>query len=97
MFALRDETSRINPTTPLPKCSGVLEDDDANPNALADAKRRWMNRTAAEILAARERIFELTPEPRPLPLGKTLNDVIEGTWPGDETDEEIFEFLERLS
>ena len=32
-----------------------------------------------------------------LPEGKTLEDVVVGMWPGDETDEEIFAALERLS
>ena len=34
---------------------------------------------------------------RPLPPGKTLDDVVRGSWPGDESDEEINRALEELS
>ena len=61
------------------------------------AIRRLQNRTEEEILETRARILAACPPPRPLPPGKTLNDVIEGTWPGDETDEEIYQMLEDLS
>lgn len=64
---------------------------------LAAAIRRLTSRTPAQIEADRERILQASPPPRPLPLGKTLADVVVGTWPGDETDEEIFEMLEKLS
>ena len=55
------------------------------------------NRTDAEIEEARRRIDALSPPPRPIPEGKTLEDMVMGTWPGDETDEQIREALERLS
>jgi hypothetical protein len=61
------------------------------------AIRRFQNRTEAEMLADRAAILAASPVPRPLPEGKTFNDVIEGTWPGDETDEEITAMLEDLS
>jgi len=48
-------------------------------------------------LVDRERILGLTSAPRPVPEGKTIYDVVEGTWPGEETDEEIRLGLERLS
>ena len=55
------------------------------------------HRTPEEIEEARRRIDARSPPPRPLPPGKTLSDMVEGTWPGDETDEQIREALERLS
>jgi hypothetical protein len=55
------------------------------------------NRTAKELAADREEIFANSRPPRPLPPGKTLADVVEGTWPGDETDEEVQAFLDRIS
>lgn len=59
---------------------------------------RWLtSRTPEEIEAARQRIRAKARLGRPLPAGKTLSDVVQGTWPGDETDEEIREILERLS
>jgi len=70
---------------------------DEKVDQLELAIRRLRNRTEEEILATRARILAASPPPRPLPEGKTFNDVIEGTWPGDETDEEIDAILEDLS
>jgi hypothetical protein len=64
---------------------------DQSPISKADARRH------EQILIDRERILGLTPDPQPIPEGKTLFDVVEGTWPGDETDDEIREALEKLS
>ena len=59
---------------------------------------RWLtSRTPEEIEEARARIAEKSRPPRPLPEGKTLSDMVEGKWPGDETDEQVHEALERLS
>jgi hypothetical protein len=58
---------------------------------------RLNNRTPNEIAAARDRLLASSPEPLPIPEGKTLSDVIMGKWPGDETDEEVNLALERLS
>ena len=58
----------------------------------------WLtNRTPEEIEEARRRLNAASRPPRPLPEGKTLSDMVCGTWPGDETDEEIAEALQRLS
>lgn len=76
----------------------VVEDDDDNdPDALAKAMAKLLNRTPEEIEQARERIFATSRPPRPLPEGKTLGDVLLGQWPGDETDEQVFEALRKLS
>ncbi len=64
---------------------------------IAEAVSRIQSRTPDQLLADRNRILDLTPPPRPLPEGKTLFDVVQGTWPGDESDEEIRGALERLS
>jgi|SRR5262245_15542848 len=64
---------------------------------LAEAIQRATSRTAAEIQAAREEIFAQSPEPTPIPPGKTLDDMVMGKWPGDESDEEIRAALEELS
>ena len=56
-----------------------------------------MNRTAEEIAEARARVMQASPAPREIPDGKILEDMVVGQWPGDETDEQIFEALERLS
>jgi hypothetical protein len=59
-------------------------------NWLANLTDEDKARILAEVLAA-------SPPARPLPEGKTLADVLEGQWPGDETDEEVNEALKRLS
>lgn len=57
----------------------------------------FTNRTPEEVQEARQRILAASPPPRELPPGKTLLDVVEGKWPGTETDAEIREALDRLS
>jgi hypothetical protein len=59
------------------------------------AIRRIRSRTPEEVAATRAEAFAHSPPPRPLPEGKTLEDVL--VWPGDETDEQIRVALERLS
>jgi hypothetical protein len=58
----------------------------------------WLTkRGAEEIQAAQQRILQSSPPPRELPAGKTLIDMVEGKWPGSETDAEIREALDRMS
>ena len=58
----------------------------------------WLaNRTPEEIEETRRRLNAASRPPRPLPEGKTLSDMVCGTWPGDETDEEVAAALDRLS
>jgi len=74
-----------------------LAEKEAGTDPLDDAVRAYLNRTPEQIAAAREAVMRTALPPRPLPPGKTLEDVVVGMWPGDETDEEIFAALERLS
>jgi hypothetical protein len=67
------------------------------PDPIAEAMARIANRTPEEVLAAREAIFAASRLPRPLPPGKTLEDVVCGQWPGDETDEEIRVLIRKIS
>ncbi|MGH9767983.1 MAG: hypothetical protein ACREAB_11160 [Blastocatellia bacterium] len=76
---------------------GSSEDLDEDHYALEHAIAKLLSRTPEEVEQARERIFQASRPPRPLPEGKTLYDVVCGQWPGDETDEEVFEALKRLS
>ena len=55
------------------------------------------SRTAEQIASARARVLGASPPPRELPDGKTLEDVIVGQWPGDETNDQILDALEKLS
>jgi hypothetical protein len=61
------------------------------------AVARATSRTTDEIAAARERLMQASPHPRELPDGMSLEDVLVGRWPGDESDEQIFEALQKLS
>jgi hypothetical protein len=66
-------------------------------DALQEAIDAWNQRTPEQIAADRADVLAGSRKPRPLPPGKTLNDVFAGAWPGDETDEQIFAALEELS
>ncbi|MCI0387611.1 MAG: hypothetical protein MOB07_02410 [Acidobacteria bacterium] len=76
---------------------GSSENLDEDPYALEHAIAKLLSRTPEEVEQTRARIFQASRPPRPLPEGKTLYDVVCGQWPGDETDEEVFEALKRLS
>lgn len=73
------------------------DDDDIEPNALANAMATLLNRTPEEKERAKAELYAASRPPRPLPEGKTLLDLVYGKWPGDETDEEVFEALRKLS
>jgi hypothetical protein len=66
-------------------------------NYLADAVRRALERTPEQMLADRADVLAGVRKGAPLPPGKTLDDVVKGKWPGDETDEQIRAALEELS
>jgi len=68
-----------------------------NPDALTEALNKLINRTEAEMLASRARVMKTVRVGRPLPEGKTLADVVEGPWPGDETEGVTNRALEVLS
>ena len=68
-----------------------------DPLALSPEMLRLINRTPEQIAADRAELLKTARPARPLPEGKTLSDVVCGTWPGDETDEEIRQILEELS
>ena len=73
-------------------------DEDDPPVDRLEQELAWLvNRTPEEIEQTRQRLYSQSRAPRPLPEGKTLSDVVEGQWPGDETDEQIRDALERLS
>ncbi len=77
--------------------NSLSPDASQETTALQERIPTLRNRTSAEITEARRRVFALSPEPRALPLGKTLEDVIVGQWPGGETDEEIAVALREIS
>jgi hypothetical protein len=64
-----------------------------------DAKKaveRVANRTPEEREAIRQELLKAIPEPLPLPEGKTVFDMFFRIR-GDETEEQVYEALERLS
>ena len=68
-----------------------------DPGALARAVAAMVNRTPEQIEAAQEMALKEFQSERELPPGKTIFDVVCGKWPGNETDEEVYEALKRLS
>src|SRR5215510_2352056 len=73
---------------------GIVPED---PEALARAVAAMINRTPEQIEAAQELALKEFQSERELPPGKTIFDVVCGKWPGNETDEEVYEALKRLS
>ena len=74
-----------------------ISEGDGNTDAYEAALKRWTNRTPEQKRIDRENAMKSVRKGRPLPEGKTLEDVIVGQWPGDETDEQIREDLDELS
>jgi predicted DNA-binding antitoxin AbrB/MazE fold protein len=97
------EDGVFRPTKPvlLPELTEVAFEPrliTRKPNARLEKELAWLaNRTADDIERTRHEILSASRPPLPIPAGKTLFDMVEGQWPGDETDEEIREALERIS
>lgn len=93
----------FKPTKPvqLPELTEVAFEPrlvPSKPNARLDQELAWLaNRTAEDIERTRQELLNTSRPAQPIPAGKTLFDVVEGQWPGNETDEEIRTALERLS
>ena len=64
---------------------------------LDEAVRAALARSPEQILADHAEVLAGSRKPTALPPGKTLDDMVMGKWPGDETDEEIRAALEELS
>ncbi len=58
---------------------------------------RWAYRTPEQKRIDAEKALSRAWPARPLPEGMTLDDVLRGSWPGDETDDQITEALRKLS
>ena len=71
---------------------------DSDAGDLLSQGLEWLaRRSSEEVRAARERILGASPPAREIPAGKTVLDMVEGKWPGTETDAEIQEALARIS
>lgn len=64
---------------------------------LARAIARMASRTPEELEQAQQRARESLRARRLPPEGMTPLAAVVGQWPGDESDEEVYEALERLS
>ena len=75
----------------------AIDEAFADADAVSIGVRKMTTWSPEQVQADREEIFKTARRDHLLPEGKTLSDVVEGMWPGDETDEQIYEMLERLS
>lgn len=79
------------------KNENVPAQSEVEPDALAQAMAALKSRTPEQIAAARHQLYEAATPPRQMPEGQNVFDVVGGQWPGDETDEEVFAALKKLS
>ena len=56
---------------------------------------KYRGRTPEEVYEIRRRCSAKGRRARPLPPGMTLEDVVVGKWPGNETDEQVREAMEH--
>jgi hypothetical protein len=93
------KTGKIIQQTPIEElfqATGNMDDKDDS-DALSRAIARMANRSPEEIAKAQARaITECKPE-HSLQPEQTIFDVVGGKWPGDESDQQIKEALEKLS
>jgi predicted DNA-binding protein len=74
------------------------EANRGGPNDRLQQEIAWLtSRTPEEIEETRRQLIARSRAPTPIPDGMTLSDMVEGKWPGDETDEQVYEALEKLS
>jgi hypothetical protein len=66
-------------------------------SVLEQSLREILHRTPEEKAMMREALLAAARPAKPLPEGKTLEDMVVGKWPGDETDEVIEAALRELS
>lgn len=71
----------------------VVED----PEVLNRALERMKTRSPAKIAAVREKMFRFAKPPRQLPKEQSIIDAVYGKISSDETDEEVFASLQKLS
>jgi hypothetical protein len=99
MTTLPTEVSDVRDTATAEWVQRIF-DDPAAQSALSieDYIKFLQNLTPEMVAIRRARVYADAVRPgRPLPPGKTLEDVVVGQWPGDETEEEIHKALKELS
>lgn len=78
----------------LPQANGFESEED--PESLSRAIAKMKSRSPEELAVMRERVLAASRAPLPISEGKTIFDLVPGIR-GEETDEAVFEALERLS
>src|SRR5262249_15733867 len=97
-FLLEQKLRENGAPHPVNGVEGATEkDEDTDPDALTRAIDELLNQTPEEVEQARLELLRASRPPRPLPEGKTFFDGVWGKWPGDETDEQVFEALRKVS
>jgi hypothetical protein len=85
------------PQESVRKESGELSPEELLTLPMAEYISYMKNRTPEQIAATRERLRVGTTPPRPLPPGKTLEDVIVGQVDFGVSDEELARILKEVS
>lgn len=67
------------------------------PTPLDQALQTLISRTPEQRSALRAQVMAASRPARPLPQGKSLEDMVVGSWPGDESDSLVTEALKELS
>lgn len=66
-------------------------------SVLSRARRAMISRSPERTAEAQALAMDLYQPFRAVPPGKTLEDVVSGQWPGDESDDQIEAALQELS
>ncbi len=74
-----------------------LVEHSGHSSPLDRAMQTLRGRTADARSALRAEVLAGSRSARPLPPGKTLEELVVGTWPGDESDSTVNEALKELS
>lgn len=78
------------------KTGRYIQPSAAQVPTLEERIKAMRNRTPEQVAEVRERILATSRRARPLPLGKTLEDIIVGSLPDDKSEAEILAALDEL-
>jgi hypothetical protein len=93
------KTGKVIQQTPIDQmfqAAGNIESADDS-DALSRAIAKMINRSPEEIAKAQARAIAKYKPEHSLQPGQTIFDAVGGKWPGDESDQQIKEALEKLS
>ena len=87
----------IRTTDIRPRENGENGSETAAAHSFEQRISAMISRTPEQIAEARARVLAGSPEPRPLPPGKSLEEVIVGQLADDRSEAEVLAVLEELS